>query len=51
MIIALIILGIVTIICATALIGGKMDYKAQIEKEKLNILKNNPEMFRKMFKE
>ena len=49
MLVALLIIVIVVIICATMLIGCHMDNKRMIEKEKLSILKSNPDLFVSLF--
>lgn len=44
------ILGIVFMVCMTIIIGTMLDHKHEMEKEKLEILKKNPELFAKVFK-
>lgn len=40
---------IVAVICITIIILNRMDNKNAIEKEKLELLKKNPELFKKVF--
>lgn len=49
MLIAVTILVIVLIICVTILVGAYMDNRHSIEKEKLEMLRKNPDIFKKMY--